>query len=259
MKVRLVGSSIGPSEARQNLTTILINDQIAIDAGSLGLLAPVAVQQAVLHVLVSHSHIDHLATLPLFLDNVFEPDRACPVVYGNREVWQALHSDVFNERLWPDLARIAPGDSQFCQEVELHAEVPIAINGLTITPVPVDHTVPTLGFLIEDASTAVVVASDTCPTERLWELARRKPFRAKLRAVFLECSFPNRLAWLAEKSKHLCAQQFAAEIGKLGHDGSFRTVAVHLKTPLFDEVRSELLSLGLPNFEIGGRDQTWNW
>lgn len=257
MKIRHVGSAIGGQEIRQHLTTFLINDAVAIDAGSLGLLAPISDQRRVRHVLLSHSHIDHLATLPLFLDNVFQPGGDCPTIFAGRDVWQALRQDVFNERLWPDLSRIAAEESPFFTEVELDSEVPIMIQGLTITPVAVNHAVPTLGFLIEDAASAVVIASDTGPTARIWELARQRPFREKLRAVFLECSFPNRLQWLAEKSRHLCPQQFAAEIAKLATDGLFLTVAVHLKAPLFDEVQTELAALRLPNFTIGGHDQTW--
>lgn len=257
MKVRQLGSTDASVEVRQHLTTFIINDTIAIDAGCLGLSAPVSMQGQIKHVLISHSHLDHIATLPLFLDNVFQPNNDCPTIYASRDVWYALKTDVMNERLWPDLSRIGSEEFRFFREQELVSEVPIQVDGLTITPVGVDHTVPTQGFLIEDSRSAIVIASDTCPTQRLWELANRSGFREKLRLVFLECSFPDNYEWLAIKSKHLCSRLFALELAKLSPGAPFETVAVHLKAMMDERIRSELMSLGLPQLTIGSQDQTW--
>ena len=82
----------------------------------------------------------------------------------------------------------------FYEAIELVDGVPVVAGELTITPVSVDHVVPTFGFLIEDADNAVIIASDTAPTHRIWELAARPGFRSKLRAVFLECSLANSAA-----------------------------------------------------------------
>ena len=258
MKIRQLGSSIGGSQTSQHLTTFLINDAVAIDAGCLGLLEPVENQRRVKHVLLSHSHIDHIATLPLFLDNVFQSSGECPTIYASRDVWFSLSHDVLNERLWPDLTRIAGADASFYTEAELCSEVPVQLDGLTITPVAVDHLVPTQGFLIEDEHTAVVIASDTGPTERIWELAGKTDFRNKLRAVFLECSFPNSHEWLANSSKHLCPKLFAEEIAKVTPGNPFCTVAVHLKASLFEQTSKELRAFGFPNLVIGGQDQSWD-
>lgn len=259
MKVRQLGSVLGTAEPRQHLTTFLINEAIAIDAGSLGLLAPVVEQRRVGHVFLSHSHVDHLATLPSFLDNVSQPSGLCPTIHASRDVWHCLRHDVFNGRLWPDLSCLTGGESQFFQMAELRSEEPVAIDGVTITPVGVDHVVPTLGFLIEDETSAIVIPSDTGPTDRIWQLANRPDFRRKLRAVFLECSFPDALEWLAVKAKHLCPKQFAAEIAKLAPVPGCLTVAVHLKATLQEAIRQELEALSLPNFEIGGADRTWEF
>ena len=72
MRVELLPSSQPPSD-RQFLVTYLINDQVAIDAGSIGLLSDLNRQQQVEHVFVTHQHIDHIATLPILLENVYEP------------------------------------------------------------------------------------------------------------------------------------------------------------------------------------------
>ena len=119
MRIRQLGSSWGGSEARQFLTTFLINDAVAIDAGCLGLLAPVELQYRIRHVLLSHSHLDHVATLPLFLDNSYASGGDEPKIYAGRHVWDCLRRDILNERLWPDLERLADQDARYYSAVEL--------------------------------------------------------------------------------------------------------------------------------------------
>lgn len=257
MIIRQLGSSIGNQEIRQHLTTFLVNDSIAIDAGCLGLLSPIERQRHVQHVLLSHSHIDHIATLPFFLDTVFEPGEKCPTVYASRTVWESLKSDVLNERLWPDLSRIESEENRIYGEQVLLDGVPVHIDGVTITPVAVDHVVPTFGFLIEDQNAAVVFSADTGPTTRLWELANRPAFRSKLKIVFLECSFPQSHEWLANNSGHLSSNLFAKEMKKVSTGSPFFTVAIHLKGSMYDQTSSELMSIGIPGLSIGGGDRTW--
>jgi ribonuclease BN (tRNA processing enzyme) len=237
----------------------LINDCLAIDAGCLGLIAPVSEQQAIKHVLLSHSHIDHIASLPLFLENVFQSNHSCPEIFASQDVWQSLLSDMFNERVWPDLSLLNDSDHHFYEQRTLKSESPLDLNGLIITPIAVDHTVPTLGFLIEDQHSAIVISSDTGPTQRIWEVAGASKFRDKLKAVFLECSFPNDYDWLARESKHLCTEMFVAEIAKLPDGPPFLTVAVHVKAAMQDRTRRELESCNVPNLIVGGRDQTWEF
>ncbi len=258
MKIELVGSSIGAGSTFQNMTTYIINDSVAIDAGSLGLVAPLARQLAIQHVLLSHSHLDHVATLPIFLDNVFSPDRECPKVYASRNVWDCLSRDVFNDRLWADLSGIASEEGQFYTPIELQSESTFQIAGLSITPVSVDHSVPTLGFLVEDDRVAVLIVSDTGPTERIWELARQQLFYTKLKAVFLECSFSNSFEWLAKKTAHLCPRLFAAEFAKLPLNLSIRPIAVHLKGWLCETIEAELAQLSLPGLCFGDSVKTWD-
>jgi cAMP phosphodiesterase len=258
VKIELVGSSIGAGATFQNMTSYIINDSVAIDAGCLGLVAPLTRQLAIQHVLLSHSHIDHVATLPIFLDNVFSPDRECPKVYASRNVWDCLSRDVFNDRLWADLSGIAIEEGQFFTPIELQSESTFKIAGLSITPVSVDHSVPTLGFLVEDDRVAILIVSDTGPTERIWELARQQLFYAKLRAVFLECSFSNSFEWLAKKTAHLCPRLFAAEFAKFPLNLSILPIAVHLKGWLHETIEAELAQLSLPGLCFGDGVKTWD-
>jgi len=244
MKVELLPSSIPATEA-QYLVSFLVNDTIAIDAGPLGLLSDLRKQGRVRHVFITHEHIDHIATLPIFLENVYEPGPECVELLAVPDVLDFIHRDVFNGRVWPDFFALSTGDDRFVQGTPLRVLEPVVRAGLTVTPVPVSHCVDTLGFLVDDGRAAVAFPSDTGPTDVLWEHLASAP---RLDAVFLEVSFPNRHADLATTTGHHCPATFAAEVGKLGRD--VRWIVVHRKARYGGEIARELAALGLTNVEL---------
>src|SRR5206468_12905432 len=137
----------------------------------------------------------------------------------------------------------------FLKMAELKPEEPVELEGLRITPIPVDHVVPTFSFLVEDEHAAVLIVGDTGPTEAIWQYANRTP---NLKAVFLEATFAASLAWLAEVSKHLTPSLFAREISKLKRKTG--VVATHIKARYREQVIRELEALRLPGLEIGEID-----
>jgi cAMP phosphodiesterase len=254
MKIRQLSSAVGQPDGRQNLTTFVINDRVAIDAGCLGYLSPLEKQRQIEHVLLTHSHIDHVGSLPIFLDNVYQPGNACPTIYANAFVLECLARDFFNDRIWPDLIRVSSEQTAFLKMVTLGAEIVIEVDELRITPVAVDHIVPTFGLIVEDETSAVAFVADSGPTDRIWELANSTP---NLRAVFLECSFPNDLQWLAVKTKHLSPQLFREELAKLRVP--VQVIAIHLKNGHYAAVLEQLRDLQLPSLQIGGADHEWDF
>jgi ribonuclease BN (tRNA processing enzyme) len=134
----------------------------------------------------------------------------------------------------------------FLQLCPLRPEEQVEVAGLRILPVPVDHLVPTFGYAIADNRSAVIIAGDTGPTTRLWEVAHQTP---GLRAVFLEACFPNSLQRLAETSCHLTPEMFGGEVAKM--PAGIKVVAMHIKVRYREEVIRELNALRLPNLEIG--------
>jgi cAMP phosphodiesterase len=247
VKIQLVGSAVGDTaSAQQFAMTYIVDDVVAIDAGGLGLVWPLDVQRRVEHVFLSHSHIDHVASLPMYVENVYQQGPTCPTIYGNRETLDSLRGDLFNDRVWPDMVRLATEETPFMNLVPLESEQPVRVGALAITPVPLDHIVPTFGFIVDDGRSAVAFVSDTSPTERVWELANAIPH---LKAVFLEACFPNRMEWLAEKSAHLTTRLFAAECRKIA--SRVPVIVVHIKGAFRDEILNELAELRVPEMRIG--------
>jgi cAMP phosphodiesterase len=239
MKVELLPSTFGGPSAMQFCMSLLINDEVALDAGTLGFLWPVERQRRVQHVFLSHSHADHIASLPMFLDNVYEPTESCPQIHAGPETIDCLQKNIFNDVYWPDFIRLSGEENPFLSLRELTSETPVCLPcGITVTPVLLSHIIPTFGFIVEDSCVAVAFVSDTGPTEQVWKLLRLQP---RLAAVFLECSFPNSLEWLAWKSGHLCPRLFAEELRKF--HSSVPLLAYHLKPAFQRQIAMELEAL----------------
>jgi cAMP phosphodiesterase len=180
------------------------------------------------------------------LENVYSSDADCPIVHATAAVLEALQSDVFNGRIWPNLIALSTRESRFLATHVIVPGIPLRLGSLRITPVALDHTVPTVGFVFEDGDASIAFVSDTAPTTSVWQVVNRAP---QLKAIFLEASFPTRLGWLAERSMHLTPTLFAAELEKVAPN--VRIIVVHMKAAYRDEIQAEFDSLGLPGVEVG--------
>ncbi len=244
MRVELLTSSHPPSD-QQFLVTYLINDEVAIDAGSVGLLADLKRQEQIKHVFVTHQHIDHIATLPILLENVYEPGPKSIEVLSSEEVFHLLQKDLFNDRIWPDFFALSTPDDPFLITTSLEAGKPVHRCGLVVTPLPVSHAVPTLGLVVDDGEAVVAFPSDTGPTEEFWAHLNELD---RLDAVFLEISFPNCLADLAEISGHHCTKSFVGELKKLKRP--VRWIVVHRKPRYAKQIADELAAYSLSDVEL---------
>lgn len=252
MRIRLLMPSVEPHGRRQFSLSALIDDTVAIDTGGLPYLPSIAAQRRVGHVCLTHSHIDHVGGLPLFLENVYCPDSPSPTIHASEATWNSLKQDLFNDRVWPDLDRIGGDQLTFYHRQIVAAHRPFAAGPLQVTPIPLAHVVPTLGYAVTGSSGAVLFAWDTAPFADLAEMIAAIP---DLRVLFIDASFPNRLQWLADESGHFTPQRLRPLVEQLPK--SIRVVAVHLKPAVHDEVAAELQQLPLPNLEIARRDAVY--
>ena len=228
------------------LTTFVVNGTVAIDAGALGFWGDLGGQLRVGHVFLSHSHADHVCSLPIFVTNTLDERARNIVVHGHAPVVDSLSRDVFNGRLWPDFLRPASGTRPLLELEETSEGRCCEVDGLRITPIPVDHPVPTMAHLVDDGESAVVISTDSAPTRELWRVAARVPH---LKAVFLGASFPEEEAALARVAGHLTPSQVDAELARLR--ASVPVYAVHIKPRHRQAVVDQLRALARPNLSIG--------
>ena len=253
MELRVLGCSGGEADG-ERLTGLLVNGSVAIDAGSITAALTVAEQIAIQHVFLSHSHLDHICTLPFFTKNIFGHTHGAVEIHALSETLDVLRRHLFNDELWPDFSVIPSPNDPTIRYTEIEPERGYEVCGLTITPIRVNHLVPCVGFKVDDGRDAFVFTSDTAETDRVWEVANATP---NLRLVIAEASFPNEQAWLAEASKHLTPAKLGAELRKLKRDVPVRIY--HLTPGDRSVMLPQLEALGDPRLALLGQDERFTW
>lgn len=222
-----------------------MNGTLCVDAGAVTDALSLEEQARVRAVLVTHSHMDHVASLPFLVENVFGRTHGPLVVLAPEDVLDSLRTHLFNNALWPDFSRI-PGQSG--PSVTFRAVpvgVPFSADGLTATAVRVSHVVPTYGYVLADGEASVVFSGDTGPTEEIWSAARSA---VNLKALFVECSFPNDLQRIADVSCHLTPSTLHSEMAKFPKD--VPVYLYHMKPPALDRLKAEIAALGEPRLSV---------
>ncbi len=253
MQVEVLGCFGGESK-NCRMTCLLINETIALDAGSLSQVLPIERQRLVDNIVLTHSHMDHTSSLPFFVENVYGRNPAAIAVHASPATAYALRKNLFNNATWPDFTRLPNNLLPSVQFTEHEAEVPFVIDGVKFTPFAVDHLVPTYGYLIEQDGAAVVWSSDTGPTMRLWEIANST---SQLRAVLLDTSFDNSMQQIADLSFHLTPRTMSQEIRKLEQDVPI--LLHHLKPPCVERIVAEVRELGNPRLDFLEQGRTYRF
>jgi len=244
MKIEVIGGYGGESLGCR-MTCLVINDVIALDAGSLSQALSIERQEKIGRILLTHSHMDHTSSIPFFIENVFNRRQGTIDVHTSAATAHAIRTYLFNNATWPDFTRLPNHLLPAVQFHELHDEKPVELDGVRFTPIPVHHPVPTHGFLIEQDGKAVIWSSDTGPTERLWEIANQTP---NLQAVCLDTSFDNALQDIADVSFHLTPRTLERELEKL--DKKVPILLHHLKPPCVERIRAEVRQLRNPDLDF---------
>ncbi len=244
MRLRVLGC-FGGSVKGRHLSSYLLNDSIALDAGTLTQTLTLEEQTRVRHVIVTHSHLDHNCALAFFADNVYGRIEAPAVVYGTSPVLAALREHMFNDVLWPDFSRLPNDHSPTLRFQEIKEEQPFTVDQLTFTPLAVNHITPTVGLLIEDGKNAIIYTSDTGPTDRIWEVANQKK---NLKAIITEAAFPNEEEERAEVSGHMTPELLKRDLLKL--ERRVRILIAHVKPGHSRRITRQLRSLGVGRIEL---------
>lgn len=214
MKFRVLGCYGGNSPGL-GMTSFLIDDTVALDAGWVSSALSLPEQERVKDIFISHPHLDHTCTLPFLIDNNFAAPGFALRIYALPEVIASMKSHLFNNHTWPDFTCLPNDLTPVLKLVPVHPEQPVEVNGLTVTAVKVSHNIPTAGYMVDDGKAALAYSSDTGPTERFWKVVNRLP---RLRAVVTETSFPSEMGDLARVSGHLTPALLRGELAKLDRD-----------------------------------------
>ena len=212
MKLRILGCSGGIGGRHLRTTSMLLDHDILIDAGTGVTDLSIAELAMIDHVFITHTHLDHIAALPLLLDTVADRGSKPLTVYATEAVITILRNHIFNWAIWPDFSEVPSPEKPFMRYQTIAVQEPITLAGRTITALPVEHTVPAVGYRIDSGTASLVFSGDTGCCNAFWKAVNRIP---NLRHLIIECAFSNREERLAVVSKHLCPSMLASELQKL--------------------------------------------
>jgi ribonuclease BN (tRNA processing enzyme) len=258
LKIKLLPSTIDPdgrTSPEQRLSCFVVDGRVALDAGSIAIGLTDEERRTVRDIILTHPHMDHLATLPIYVDDLFsfldEPLR----IHATQEVCDLIVRDVFNGTVYPPFQEFDNGRTRVLEFVPFRAGEEFRVAHLKVTAVPVRHIVPTVGMVVGDGRTTVAFSSDTASTDEFWHLVNRIP---RVAALLIEASFPNSLSALADAAGHLTPEALGRELRKLKHT-DLDILVMHLKPSFRLQLIRELADLGVPRLSAmePGREYEW--
>lgn len=238
MRLRVLGC-YGGETPEHKTTSFLVDDTLLIDAGSACSGLTVEDQCKIKHILLSHTHMDHIRSIPFLLDNILGKVSHKLTIWGMAEVLELLHANLFNGIIWPDFTKIPTPEKALLILKPLEPGVETAIDGYRVTAIPVNHTVPTSGFIVDDGNTSLLYSGDTTETEDIWKAGRA---RANLKAVLAETSFPAEMARFGDVTKHLTTGNIASELSKLARP-EVSVLIYHTKPAYTESITTELAAI----------------
>jgi ribonuclease BN (tRNA processing enzyme) len=204
-------------------TSMLLDNDALVDAGTgVGDLTITELLK-IDHVLLTHSHLDHITSLPFLVDTV-GPMREMPItVHCTEATRKILQEHIFNWKVWPDFTEIPSKASPLLRYSTFSVGDTIDLDGRKIKILPANHVVPA-GFQFDGGEASLVFTGDTTVNDSLWTEVNKI---VNLRYLIIETAFPNMEKELAIASKHLCPSMLAQELSKLQR--STRVFVTHLK------------------------------
>lgn len=205
-------------------------------------------------IVLTHAHLDHIAGLPLFIDDQFSELTEAIRIHATQEVIDILERDVFNWSVYPRFSELTNDNGKVVEYHPFEQGSVFSIGDLRFESLAVNHRVPCSGFIVSDDSAVIAITGDTADMDDFWStVTSRRP-----NALLVECAFPNELSELAEMSCHLTPAGLARELRKL-ENRTCETWVINIKPSYRDQVLAEIDHLGIDGLRPLEVGRTYEW
>lgn len=241
MRVRVLGCSGGIGGLAHLTTSLIVDDDILIDcgtgAGELSLDALMGID----HVFITHSHLDHIALLPMLIDTVGDLRSRPVTLYASEETLRILRAHVFNWLIWPDFTAIPDRLHPLLRMQPVKVGEPVYLGERQITPLPARHSVPALGYAVASRQACLAFSGDTTVCdEQIVALNRLE----NLHYLLIETAFPNAHQDLAHAARHLSPSMLHKVLDRLS--GRPEVHVTHFKPGYAQVLEREVLAYSGP-------------
>jgi ribonuclease BN (tRNA processing enzyme) len=224
MKLRVLGCSGGIGGRHLRTTSLLVDNDILIDAGTGVGDVSLAELMLIDHIFITHSHLDHVCSIPFLVDTVGGMRNKPLIVHATEPTLEIIRNHIFNWSIWPDFTQVPTPSKPFMRYEEMPLGETVELKGRKITSLPANHVVPAVGFQVDSGQASLVFTGDTTTYDPLWKVVNKI---ANLRYLIIEVAFCNRERDLAVAAKHFCPSLLAEELPKL--ERSAEIFITHLK------------------------------
>ncbi len=216
-------------------TSLLVDDSLLIDAGTgVGDLSFDALMK-IDHIFVTHTHLDHIACIPLLLDTVMGSRHKPVTLHASKQAIIVFKEHIFNWMVWPNFNCLPDVVSPLLIYEEMNVGDIFTMDKKTITALPSNHVVPSVGYQVNSGDASLVFTGDTAGSPAFWREVNKI---SNLKYLIIETAFANAEAQLAKASKHLCPQTLASELKQLNK--TVATYITHLKPGEGDAIMQEI-------------------
>ncbi|GJL73306.1 MAG: cAMP phosphodiesterase class-II:metallo-beta-lactamase superfamily protein [Nitrosomonas sp.] len=223
MKLKILGCSGGIGSGAHT-SSMLLDEDILIDAGTGVGELDLDNLKLIDHIFVTHSHLDHVVSIPFLVDTVGCMREKPITIYANQQTLEILKQHLFNWAIWPDFTRIPNSREPYMRYQPISVGETVNLQGRKITALPANHTVPATGFQLDSGQASLVFTGDTTTNDEIWKVLNKIE---NLRYLIIETAFCNQKKDIAVRSKHLCPSMLAAELEKL--EQAVEIYITHLK------------------------------
>jgi Cft2 family RNA processing exonuclease len=242
MIIKFLGTHNAESK-NTRLVSFLIDDVLAVDAGSLVSELTFPEQKKIKAILLSHGHYDHIRAVPAFAFN--NSDRTTKVI-ATQKTLEILSSHLIDGVVYPEFTSNASFlQKAILQLVPLEPFKPRNIEGYKVRAVPVQHNLDGVGFEITAGDKTLFYTGDTGPgLSSIWG-------NISPQLLITDLTWPNRLASSAKDAGHLCPEMLEEELIEFRRVNKYlpKVTVIHLspqhESEIEREVRRIAKSLGI--------------
>ncbi|HKX84261.1 MAG TPA: 3',5'-cyclic-nucleotide phosphodiesterase [Pyrinomonadaceae bacterium] len=257
MRFQLLPSTFsddGSASPNQHLTCFVVDGHVAFDAGSLAMATSAEQKAQIRDVVLTHAHLDHIAGLPLFIDDLFATLDKPVRIHASAEVIAVLERDIFNWHVYPRFSELSNKNGAVMEYRTFRPGVEFGVGNLKVTPIEVNHKVPTTGFVVSNGAGTIALTGDTASMDGFWHTVNAI---SGLSAILIECAFPDDLADLAEISHHLTPSRLASELKKF--EQNCPIFVINLKPMYRERIIEQLEGLSIGSLSVLEVGKVYEW
>jgi phosphoribosyl 1,2-cyclic phosphodiesterase len=146
VKIRVLGAH-NTESLNTRYMSLLVDNVLAIDAGCLTSTLTFGEQSRIQAILITHGHYDHIRDIPALAINLYLRGLSVDI-YSHQAVYDNLTRHFLNGNVYPEFFKNGTDSPHTLNLHEIEAGRPFSVGDYKVTPVPVNHSIVTMGYQV---------------------------------------------------------------------------------------------------------------